>query len=86
MAAPATNVLVNPDPASYAAAVTPSDSTNFAVTARALYIGAAGNVTLVLVDGTSVLFTALNAGTILPVRCIRVNATATTASAIVALY
>jgi hypothetical protein len=75
---PATNFL----------AVTPHNSTNFSP-ARALYIGVAGDVTAVsiAIDGaeTAVLFKNIPAGTILPIRTKRVNATGTTATDIVAL-
>jgi hypothetical protein len=74
-------------PATRAAAVTPSDSTDLATVARALYIGGAGNVVLDTAGGdTSVTFTGLAAGTILPVRVARVRSTSTTATSIVALW
>lgn len=72
-------------PAGHAFAVTPHNSTNFAREAEGLYVGAGGDVNLVLPSGTAVLFVGVPTGTILPVRCIRVNATSTTASSIVAL-
>lgn len=72
-------------PALVAAAVTPSDATNFSSGAcRALYVGVSGDVTLIC-GGVAVLFKAAPVG-ILPVSCSRVNATATTATNIVALY
>lgn len=74
------------DPAEGFAAVTPSDSTNFARLARALYVGGAGNVVVVGKDGVAVTFTGVPAGSILPVECIRVNATNTTATNIVRLW
>lgn len=68
-----------------AVAVTPHASTNFADgECRALYVGGTGNITAI-VGGAVVLFTAVPVG-ILPVRCTRVNATGTTATAMVALY
>lgn len=73
------------EPAYDAVAVTPSDSTNLTVNARALYIGVTGDVTLVTINGNAVLFKAVAVG-ILPVGCSRVNNTATTATNIVALY
>jgi hypothetical protein len=66
-----------------AAAVTPSDTTQLA--GKALYIGGAGNVTLVTESGAVVLFTAPPVGSILPVKFTRVNATGTTATLLVAL-
>jgi hypothetical protein len=70
-----------------AAAVTFSDSTEIEAT-RALYIGASGNVAILLVDGGTVTFQGLNAGTILPVQAVRVLSTGTTVGAgtVLALY
>jgi hypothetical protein len=67
------------------AAVTPSDTVNFGQ-ARALYVGGAGNVAVVDLDGTAVTYVGVPAGTFLPVQCKRVNATSTTATSIVALF
>lgn len=71
-------------PADGAAAVTPSDSVNFTLPARGLYIGVSGDITAV-VNGVAVLFKNCQAGSILPVVCTRVNATGTTATNLVAL-
>jgi len=71
-------------PADAAVAVTPSDSVNFTLSARGLYIGVTGDVTAV-VAGVAVLFKNCQAGSILPVVCSRVNATGTTATNLVAL-
>ena len=78
-------------PARSFAAVTPSDSTDFAGgAASALFVGVGGNVVVVGVDnfaGAVVeTFKNVASGTILPVRCRRVNATDTTATDIKALY
>lgn len=74
-------------PAWNAAAVTPNDSTDLSVTARALYIGGAGDVKVDMVStGTAVTFTGLLAGTVLPVRAARVYSTDTTATNIVAIW
>ena len=78
------------DPATQAAAVSPSDSTE--LNARALYVGGAGNVVVQMMGipnispGTvSVTFAGVPAGTLLPISVRRVMA-ATTATNIVALY
>jgi len=73
----------SPNTAYSFAAVTPSDSSNQPVPFRALWIGTAGTVTIVGLDGTVALFNAPQGP--LPVAGIRVNATGTTASQIVAL-
>jgi len=79
------------DPAKNFAAVTPHDTTNFGPASRptltrALYVGGAGNVVVVGEGDVPVTFTAVPAGTFLPVRCKRVNNTGTTATAIVRLW
>jgi hypothetical protein len=73
-------------PADNAAAVTPSDSTDLAFTSRALYVGGVGNIVVTMAGGGDVTFSAVPAGSILPVRVTRVKATSTTATSIVNLY
>jgi hypothetical protein len=73
-------------PADNATAVTPSDSTDLAYTSRALYIGGAGNLVVTMAGGGDVTFSAVPAGSILPIRVSRVKATSTTATSIVNLY
>jgi hypothetical protein len=68
-----------------AVAVTPSDTTVLTPT-QCLYVGTTGNVAVVTVGGQTVTFTGVPAGTTLPIRCSKVNATNTTASTILALY
>ena len=67
-------------------AITAHNSTNFDFQVRAIYVGGAGNVVVVTPSGTAISFTGVPAGSILPVRAIRVNSTNTTASAMVGLY
>ena len=67
-------------------AVTASDTTVIAPT-RGLYIGATGNVTVDFADGsTNVLLTAPALGIVIPISVVKVKATGTTASGIVAIY
>jgi len=73
-------------PARDAAAVIPNDATDLAVTSRALFIGQAGDVSVVMLGGQTITFAGLAAGTLLPVRVSRVKATGTTAGSIVALW
>jgi hypothetical protein len=71
-------------PASGAAAVTPSDTTE--LNCRALYIGGTGNVLVHMPNRSGpVTFSNVLAGTVLPVSVRRVLV-ATTATDIVALY
>lgn len=65
------------------AVVTPSDTTQ--INFRALYIGSAGNVTVIAESGESILFTAPPIGTIIPIRGQKVMATGTTVATLVAL-
>ena len=75
------------DPAHDGYAVTPHDSTNFSATrpARALYVGVGGTVVAVTATGNVLTFVGVPAGAILPLRCVRVNSTSTTATNIIAL-
>lgn len=63
--------------------ITPSDTA--AQTYRAIYVGGAGNVTVVTTGGDTVTFTAPPVGTILPVEVQLVKATGTTATLLVGL-
>lgn len=73
-------------PATRFASVTPSDSADLSELPKALYVGIGGALVLRGADGTAVTFTQVVGGTVLPVRARRVQATGTTAGAIVALY
>ena len=72
-------------PARNAASVTPSDGTDLPDTARALYIGGAGDVAVITVGGQTETFT-VPAGLLLPLCIERVLATGTTATAIKAMW
>jgi len=65
--------------ASYAAAVTPSDIEQLPYASKRLWIGGAGNVTVITVGGQTVEYAGVPAGTYLPVRVVQVMATGTTA-------
>lgn len=69
-------------------AVTPSDSADLTAVTRGLYVGVSGDVVVVPAygDGTAVTFKTVPAGMILPVMAIRVKATGTTATNILAMY
>jgi hypothetical protein len=78
-------------PAVGAFAITPSNATVFDGTGgkippRSLYVGGAGNVAVVMLNGTSVTFSGVAAGTTLPIRVKQVLATGTTATMILGLY
>lgn len=75
-----------------AAAVTPSNTVNIpAVTGGSnngcvLYVGGAGNLKVLTVGGDEVTLIAVPVGTFVPVQVLRVFATGTTATNIVALW
>ena len=67
--------------------ITPNDGVDLPLSVcRALYVGSGGNISIVDLSGTTVVFTGLADGSILPVQTARVNATSTTATALIALY
>jgi hypothetical protein len=68
-----------------AAAVTKSDVTVLEPTVGGLWVGGAGAVTVKMLDGSTQTFSAVPAGTRLPVVCTQVL-NATVATLIVALY
>lgn len=72
-------------PAIDAFTVTPDDAADLPTVARGLYVGASGDVSLVTLAGTTVLFRAVPAGAVLPCSATRVRATGTTATHLVAL-
>lgn len=73
-------------PARDAAAVVPNDFADLVQLPRALFVGTAGNVAVVMAGGQSVVFENCAAGVVLPVRAARIRATGTTAGALVALW
>lgn len=74
-------------PATKAAAVTPSDTDELAAVTRGIYVGTTGDLEVVMADDTAeVVFKAVPAGTLLPIRVKQVLDGNTTADDIVALY
>ena len=67
-------------------AITKSDTTDFTFYVRGIYVGGAGDVVVVNMDGTTATFSSVPAGTVLPVKARRVNSTNTTATNMVGLY
>jgi hypothetical protein len=51
-----------------------------------LYVGGTGNVSVITLGGDQITFAAVPAGTTLPIQVIRLRATATTATAVNALW
>jgi hypothetical protein len=75
-------------PAAYLRAVTPHDTNPLTDGAcRALWVGGAGNLSLIAIGDTSaVTISGVAAGTMVPISCSIVRSTGTTATLIVALY
>ena len=73
-------------PAAGVLAITPSDSISLPRITRGVYVGGAGSVSALMADGTSAVFAGVQAGSLLPLRATRINATGTTATLILALY
>lgn len=73
-------------PAVHAMTITPSDDEDLPVPTRAIYVGAPGDVAVVMMGGETVTFPGAVAGTTLPIRVRRVLATGTTSGALVGLY
>lgn len=70
-------------------AVTPADGSDLPRgLCKGLYIGGAGNIVVEAnnANRTQVTFSGVPVGTILPIQVIRVRATSTTATNIIALY
>lgn len=63
--------------------IVPHASNNHPQTCRKIYVGGAGDVTIVNDDGTTALFKAVPVGTTLVVDSKRVNAVGTTATLMV---
>ncbi len=72
-------------PATKAFDITPSDTADLAEIPRYVYVGSAGDLKVDMMDGGTVTFTAVPAGTLLPIRVTRVYLTGTTATGIVGL-
>lgn len=72
--------------ASGAFEVTPDDNNDMAMPTRGIYIGAAGNLHVKMVDNTEVTFVSLAVGVVHPLQIRRVYTTGTTAGQIRGLY
>lgn len=66
--------------------VTPNDGTDLAQTTRAIWVGGAGNLSVVTRGGDTITLVGVPAGTLLPIRATRIRSTGTTATNILALY
>lgn len=69
-----------------ATTVTPSDANLLGNTTTGIFVGGAGNLSVVMSDNTTVTLTGVTAGTFLPISVQQIKATGTTATNIVAFY
>jgi hypothetical protein len=66
--------------------VTPSDGSDQPQVSRAIWVGGAGNLSVVTRGGDTITFVGVPSGTLIPIRAKRIRSTGTTATSIVALY
>lgn len=71
------------DPINSAAAVTPDDAADLAQVTRAIYVGETGDLRVTLISGEVAIFVAAGSGWH-PIRVMRVWATGTTATGLLA--
>lgn len=75
------------DPAQKAFAIEPDDNNDLAESTRALWVGGAGDISVIMVgDTAAVTFAGAQAGSLIPLRVKRVRSTSTTATSIVGVY
>jgi hypothetical protein len=74
------------DTAAHAVAVTTSNTVNLVAPSKSIWVGGVGDLTVLTVGGETVTFTAVPAGTRVPIQALRVLSTGTTATLIVALW
>jgi len=73
-------------PVRSALAVVPSNTADLAQVTRGVYVGQTGDLALTMADGSTVTFANVQAGSLLPLRAVRIRATGTTATSILALW
>lgn len=73
-------------PAQRGFAIAPSDGADLVAETRGLWVGASGDIVLVLASGDEVTIAGAVGGTVLPLRVRRVKASGTTATQLVGLY
>lgn len=73
-------------PCEFGAAITPNDSTDLTVTSRAIYVGGGGDIALITKGGSTITLAGAAAGSVIPIRAVRIKATGTTATSLVAIW
>lgn len=76
-------------PADRGFSITPDNDDDLALNTRMIYVGGAGDITVIMAgetnDANTLLFKAVPVGTVLPIRVRRVLATGTTATLLLGL-
>ena len=85
LAAKQADALAGMVPTGGFAAITPDDDADLTTPTRAIYVGGAGDVVVKSADNVTVTFSAVPAGTTLPIVTSRVMSTGTTATNLLAL-
>lgn len=73
-------------PARSASVVMPADTTALSHISRAIYIGQSGDLAVEMADGDNVIFEAVPAGSLLPIRVRLIKSTGTSAAGIISLW
>ena len=72
-------------PAGHGFNITPNDAVDLSEVTRALYVGTSGAVAVSFASGAELVLANVPAGSVLPLRLVRVRATGTTAGNLVGL-
>ncbi len=86
MSNPVTDQKISVSPAYQFASVTPDDDNDLSISARSLYVGSGGDISVLNSESSAVVFKNVPDGSFLPVNTTRVKATDTTAQHIIAIY
>ena len=73
-------------PAGNLLAITPSDAAELEYLVRGIYVGGAGDLTVMTLGGTIGVFVGVTAGSIIPVLAIKVYSTGTSASNLLGMF
>lgn len=74
------------EPAIAAFSISPSDQSYLPYITRAVFIGSAGNLAVMMFNGDIVVFTNVVAGSVLPIRVVKVFSTGTTVISLLGMY
>lgn len=73
-------------PARGAFEITPSDTVNLPRITRGIYVGGAGNIHVLMENGSDATFNSVSAGAVYPLCVVKVYSTGTTATNMVGMY